>query len=45
MKTYWGVEAQIHAFLTWTLDSDEWLGSHFGSSAPGRAPGTNWIGV
>jgi hypothetical protein len=27
MKTLWGVEVQLHAFLTSALDDDEWSAS------------------
>jgi len=27
MKTYWGVEVQIHALLTSAVDGGEWSGS------------------
>jgi hypothetical protein len=30
MKTYWGVEIQLHAFLTSALDESEWLASRLG---------------
>jgi hypothetical protein len=44
MKTYEGVEVQLHTFLTLTLDGGEWLAlrpSHFN---PGEeAPGTHRI--
>jgi hypothetical protein len=30
MKTYVGVEVQLHAFLTSTLDEGEWSGSRSG---------------
>jgi len=37
MKTYWGVEIQLHDFLTWALDGDEWWARlcHF---TPGKEP-------
>jgi hypothetical protein len=45
MKTYGGVDVQIHIFLTWTLARGEWSASRPGRFTPGeRAPGTNWIG-
>jgi hypothetical protein len=44
MKTYWGVEVQLHA-LTSALDGGEWLASRPGRFTPReRAPGTHWIG-
>jgi len=45
MWAYWGVEVQIHAFLTSALDGGEWS-----AFRPGRftsseiARGTHWIG-
>jgi len=33
MKAYWRVEVQFHAFLTSTLDGDEWS-----ASPPGKEP-------
>jgi hypothetical protein len=45
MKTYGGVEVQLHAYLTPGIDGGEWS-----ASGPGRftlkegAPGTHWIG-
>jgi hypothetical protein len=45
MKTYRGVEAYIHAFLTSALDGGEWSASRLGRFAPReRAPGTHWTG-
>jgi hypothetical protein len=45
MKAYWGVELWLHAFLTSTVDVDEWSASRFGRfTLRGRAPGTHWIG-
>jgi hypothetical protein len=35
MKTYGGVDVQIHIFLTLALVGGEWSASR---------PGTNWIG-
>jgi hypothetical protein len=35
MKTYWGVEFYLHAFLTSALDGGEWSGSFFGHFMPG----------
>jgi hypothetical protein len=44
MKTYRGVEVQIHIFLTLALDGGEWSASHFGHFILGeRAPGIHWI--
>jgi len=45
MKTYWGVEAWIHAFLASGLDGGEWSASlpgHFTSRE--RTPGSLWEG-
>jgi hypothetical protein len=40
MKTYGGMDVQIHIFLTSPLAGGEWS-----ASRPGRfAPGTHWIG-
>jgi hypothetical protein len=45
MKTYWGMEVQLHAFLTSALEGDEWL-----ALGPGcftrweTAPRTRWLG-
>jgi hypothetical protein len=45
MKTYWGVEVELHAFLTSALDGDEWSTSRPGRFTPReRAPRTHWIG-
>jgi hypothetical protein len=45
MKTYMGVDVQIHVFLTSALVGVEWSASRPGSFTPGeRAPGTHWIG-
>jgi hypothetical protein len=45
MKTYWGVEVQLHAFLTSELDGGEWLASRSGRfTARERAPGTHLLG-
>jgi hypothetical protein len=44
MKTYGGVDVEIHIFLTSELVG-EWSGSRLGHFTPGeRAPGTHWIG-
>jgi hypothetical protein len=37
MKTYWGVEVWMHAFLTLALDGGEWLASRSGRFTPGAA--------
>jgi hypothetical protein len=38
MKTYWGVDVEVHVFLTSALAGDEW------SLLPDeRALGTHWI--
>jgi hypothetical protein len=45
MKTYWGVEVQLLAFLTSKLDEDEWSASRTGRFTPReRVPDTHWIG-
>jgi len=45
MKTYMGVESQLHAFLNSALDGGEWLISRSGSFTLGaRIADTNWIG-
>jgi hypothetical protein len=45
MKTYGGVDVQIHIFLTSALVGGEWSNSRPGRYIPGeRAPGTHWIG-
>jgi hypothetical protein len=46
MKTYGGVDAQIHVFLTSALVGGEWSTSRPSNFAPGkRAPGSNWTGA
>jgi hypothetical protein len=46
MKTYWGVEVYLHAFLNSALDGGEWSASRPGRfTLRERAPGTHWIGV
>jgi hypothetical protein len=45
MKTYWGEETQLRAFLNSALDIGEWSASSSGRIIPReRAPGTHWIG-
>jgi hypothetical protein len=45
MKTYWGVEVWLHAFLISALDGGEWSASSPSRFTPReRAPGTHWIG-
>jgi hypothetical protein len=45
MKAYWGVDVEIHIFLTSALVGGEWSASRPGRFTPGeRAPGTHWIG-
>jgi hypothetical protein len=45
MKTYLGVEVQLHSFLTSALDGDEWSASRLVRFIPTeRAPGTHCIG-
>jgi hypothetical protein len=44
MKTYGGVDVQIHVFFTSALVGGEWSGSHPGCFTPGEiAHGTHWI--
>jgi len=41
MKTYGGVELQLHAFLNFALDGGEWSASRPGRFTPEeKAPGT-----
>jgi len=43
MKTYVGVNVQLHAFLTWELDGSERSASRPGRFTPGEeAPCTHW---
>jgi len=45
MKTYEGVEVQLHAFLTLVLDEGKWSASHPGHFTPGEsASGIHGIG-
>jgi hypothetical protein len=45
MKTYTGVDVQIHVFLNSALVGGKWSASRLGRFTPGeRAPGTHWIG-
>jgi hypothetical protein len=45
MKVYWGVEVQLHAFLTPALDGGEWSASRPGRFTPREiAHDTHWIG-
>jgi hypothetical protein len=45
MKTYWGAEVQLHAFLTLALDGREWPDSCTGRFNPReRVPDNHWIG-
>jgi hypothetical protein len=45
IKTYRGVEVQLHAFLTSALDAGEWWSSGTGRFTPGKgAHGSHWIG-
>jgi hypothetical protein len=44
MKTYGGVDASIHIFLTSALVGGEWSASRLGRFTSGeRAPGAHWI--
>jgi len=44
MKTYGGVEVELHELLTFALDGCEWLASRPGRfTTEERAPGTHWI--
>jgi hypothetical protein len=38
MKTYWGVDVQLHSFLTSKLDGVEWSVSRPGRLTPGKEP-------
>jgi hypothetical protein len=45
MKTYGGMDVQIHIFLNSTLVGGEWSASRPGLFIPGkRSPSTPWIG-
>jgi hypothetical protein len=45
IKTYWGVEVELHAFLTAALDGGEWSASRSGRFTPReKASGTHWLG-
>jgi len=49
MKTYWGLEVQLHPFLTSALDESEWSASYPGPlTSEERAPGEyctgGWVG-
>jgi hypothetical protein len=45
MKVYWGVNVQIHIFLTSALAGGDWSASRPVRFTPReRAPGTHWIG-
>jgi hypothetical protein len=45
MKTYGGVDVQIHVFLTSALVGGEWSASRLWGINPGdRAPGGHWMG-
>jgi len=41
---YWGVEVELHAFLTSALDGDAWSASRHGCFIPReRTPSIHWI--
>jgi hypothetical protein len=44
MKTYWGVEVSLHAFLTSTLDGGEWSASRPGRCTPSILCIGGWVG-
>jgi hypothetical protein len=45
MKTYGGVDVQIHVFLTSALVEGEWSASRTCRTTPEEtSPGTHWIG-
>jgi len=45
MKAYWGVEVQLHVFLTSALIGSEWSDSRSGRFTPReRTPRSHWIG-
>jgi hypothetical protein len=44
MKTYWGVEVQLHAFLTSALDGGEWLALFPGRFTSKITRSNHWIG-
>jgi hypothetical protein len=45
MKTYGGVELELHALLTLAVDGDEWSASRPDHFTPReRVPGVHWIG-
>jgi hypothetical protein len=45
VKTYWGVEVELHALLTSALDGCEWSASRPGHYTPReKASDTHWIG-
>jgi hypothetical protein len=45
MKTYWGVEVQIHAFLTSAIDGGEWSALRpVRFITTERATSTHWTG-
>jgi hypothetical protein len=46
IKTYWRMEIQLHAFLTWVLYGGEWSALRLGRFTPGgRTSGTHWTGA
>jgi hypothetical protein len=46
MKTYGGVDVEVHVFLIWALDGSEWSSSGLGHFTPGKIfPVTYWVGV
>jgi hypothetical protein len=45
MKAYWGVDVQIHIFLTFVVARGEWWASRTARFTPGeKAFGNHWLG-
>jgi hypothetical protein len=44
MKTYGGVDVEIHVFLTSALAGSEWSASHPGRFSPGTLRIGGWVG-